>query len=247
MSSHAEDHEVIMIDTWKFSLRGQPEQLQYHLDDLVGEEQQRIHQGIFPELAERSIRSRLGLRWILGSYLDCQPREVPLKIGEHGKPELDPNSPLFQSLHFNLSHCGDLALMVVSWQSKLGVDLERIRLESPIEDLAQRVFAEKERETWLQSPPDKLRESFFHLWVQKEAMVKAHGDGMTLPLRHFSGISDPTTMTGAIRSDLPEIGHDIWRYHAEICAKDLRSAIVFRGKDAKIQSREPESVGLSRW
>ena len=79
MSSHAEDHEVIMIDTWKFSLRGQPEQLQNHLDDLVGEEQQRIHQGIFPELAERSTRSRLGLRWILGSYLDCQPREVPLE------------------------------------------------------------------------------------------------------------------------------------------------------------------------
>ena len=85
MSPFAEDHQkeeqpVIEIDTWKFSLSGKPDSIQNHLEDLVGEERQRIDQGIFPELGERATRSRLGLRWILADYLQCKPHEVPLMI-----------------------------------------------------------------------------------------------------------------------------------------------------------------------
>ena len=243
----SEEHSIVEIDTWKFNLSGKPRSLQNHLEDLVGEEKQRIEQGIFPELGERATRSRLGLRWILADYLQCKPHEVPLIIGEHGKPELDSASPHFQKLHFNLSHCGDRALMAVSRDSILGVDLERIRQESPIEDLAQRCFSEKEQKAWLESPEDRRRVWFFHLWVQKEAMVKAHGDGMTLPLRLFSGNPDAKALEGSISSDLPEIGNNLWRYHAEDCSGDLRSAIVFRGISAKISDCDPESVGLSQW
>ena len=60
-----EEHSIVEIDTWKFNLSGKPHSLQNHLEDLVGEEKQRIEQGIFPELGERATRSRLGLRWIL--------------------------------------------------------------------------------------------------------------------------------------------------------------------------------------
>jgi len=252
MNSIAEDHReeeqpLVEIDTWKFSLSGKPDSIQNHLEDLVGEERQRIDQGIFPELGERATRSRLGLRWILADYLQCSPRDVPLIIGEHGKPELDSESPHFQNLHFNLSHCGDRALMAVSSDSALGVDLERIRQESPIEDLAQRCFSEIEQNAWLESPADLRRVAFFHLWVQKEAMVKAHGDGMTLPLRLFSGNPDSQALEGTITSELPDIGVDLWRYHAEVCSEDLRSAIVFRGKEAKISDCDPARVGLSRW
>ncbi|MGB1397032.1 MAG: hypothetical protein ACPG7R_04245, partial [Planctomycetota bacterium] len=77
--------------------------------------------------------------------------------------------------------------------------------------------------------------------------VKAHGDGMTLPLRLFSGNPDSQALEGAITSELPEIGVNLWRYRAEVCSEDLRSAIVFKGKEAKISDCDPSRVGLSRW
>ena len=77
-------------------------------------------------------------------------------------------------------------------------------------------------------------------------MVKAHVDGMTLPLRLFRN-PDSQALEGTITSELPEIGVDLWRYHAEVCSEDLRSAIVFRGKEAKISDCDPARVGLSRW
>ena len=247
MSHRSSPTEPVQIDLWKFSLDGNPDDLEGHLNDLVGEEKDRITQGIFPELGQRATRSRLGLRWILASYLNCLPQQIKLIIGEHGKPELDHDSPSSQKLHFNLSHCGDRALLAVSWNTPLGADLERIRMESPIEDLAERCFGDQERQTWLELPQEIRRTAFFHLWVQKEAMVKAQGDGMTLPLRLFSGIADPGIHEGPIRSELPEIGTDLWRFHAETFGENLRSAIVFQGKSASIHPRDAEELGLSRW
>ncbi len=237
------DSSSIPIETWRFSLGGNPPEPRDHLSDLAMDERTRIDQGIFPELGQRAARSRLGLRWILASYLNCNPKEVPLKIGAHGKPQLDCDSPL----GFNLSHCGEFALLAISDNSPLGVDLERIREESPIEDLAQRCFSPEEQIQWLQVSEEKRRTSFFHLWVQKEAMVKARGDGMTLPLRQFSGETNPDVLQGAIRSDLPEIGHANWQFQASVEIGEMRSAIVYQGRSASFISRNPEEMGLSRW
>ena len=233
----------IDIEIWKFSLSGNPAEPHFHLAELVEEERSRIDQGIFPELGERSFRSRLGLRRILANYLDCSPAEVPLMIEGHGKPILNGEA----SLQFNLSHCGEYAILAVSKQTPLGIDLERIRKESPIDDLAQRCFSIEEQEGWSKTEKEKRRTSFFHLWVQKEAMVKAHGAGMTLPLRHFSGEPNAEILEGPIKSELPEIGENKWRYIADTEGHDMRSAIVFCGSKARIVTRDPEEVNLSRW
>ena len=252
MSSQPQGHrsldpDLAHLEIWKFTLHENPQEPRDYLNDLAEEERQRIDQGIFPELGERATRSRLGLRWILATYLKCPAVEVPLIIGPHGKPDLDPNSMMNPGLFFNLSHCGDYALLAVSRRSPVGVDLERIREESPIEDLAERCFAVEERKKWLSIPEKLRRTSFFHLWVQKEAMVKAHGAGMTLPLRLFSGIADPHQYEGNISSELPEIGNDLWHFHALPAGKDMRSAIVFQGSQNTLIERNPEEVGLSRW
>lgn len=90
-------------------------------------------------------------------------------IGKNGKPYFD-GDPCF----FSLSHSGEYALCAVS-DVPIGADIElpgALRYES----IAQRFFAEAECEYILHSasPAD----AFYSLWVQKEAIVKASGDGI---------------------------------------------------------------------
>jgi hypothetical protein len=59
---------------------------------------------------ERFLLGRGGLRWLLGTLLDCPAAELPLTEGSHGKPELR-GGP-----QFNISHSGDLVLLAVHRQ-----------------------------------------------------------------------------------------------------------------------------------
>ena len=136
---------------------------------------------------------------------------------------------------------------MASTDTELGVDLEKVREESPIEDLATRCFSEKEQKLWKAVPEQQRRISFFHLWVQKEALVKAHGNGMTIPLRKFEGVPDPQVLTGSIRSELPEIGNENWNFQAFEESQQMRSAVMYRARHAKITQKDVEPVGLSRW
>lgn len=239
MNDHS-DH--VDIDVWRFSLDWTREDIESQLDHLTSEEKKFIHRGIAPVIGERSALSRLGLRKILSTYLDIEPHKIPLSIGEHGKPFLDSGS-----LQFNLSHCRDRAILVASTDTELGVDLEKVREESPIEDLSTRCFSEKEQKLWKAVPEQQRRISFFHLWVQKEALVKAHGNGMTIPLRKFEGVPDPQVLTGTIRSELPEIGNENWNFQAFEESQQMRSAVMYRARHAKITQKDVEPVGLSRW
>ena len=55
--------------------------------------------------------------------LRTDPREISFRYGPSGKPELAGRGD--ESLQFNLSHSGGLALYAISRARELGVDLER--------------------------------------------------------------------------------------------------------------------------
>ena len=57
--------------------------------------------------------------------------------------------------------------------------------------VAQGAFSTHERAALLGLPPDKRRSGFFHLWSQKEAYLKARGDGTARGLDHFDMEADP--------------------------------------------------------
>jgi 4'-phosphopantetheinyl transferase len=65
--------------------------------------------------------NRAALRRILGRALGIPAAEVVLLTAEFGKPFLgDPHA----GLHFNLSHCEDLALVALCSDGPVGVDIE---------------------------------------------------------------------------------------------------------------------------
>lgn len=130
------------------------------------------------------------LRLLLGDVLAVDPSALVLARGPAGKPILaQPHDE--PSLQFNVSHSGGLVSVAMSWNGRVGVDIEEIR---PLADLAlleQSVLSAGELER-LPSPSCSRRlEAFYTGWVRKEAWLKATGDGLGSDLRAVQVSLDP--------------------------------------------------------
>lgn len=128
----------------------------------------------------RFVASRAGLRALLGAYLGEGPTEVGFTAGAHGKPRLEPGSPL----RFNLSHSADRAMVAVASEVEVGADVEQVRPRTDLTRVARRVFTEAERDAIEAAGAEGRDRAFYRHWVAKEAFVKATGRGIS-SLRSF--------------------------------------------------------------
>jgi 4'-phosphopantetheinyl transferase len=135
-------------------------------------------------------RCRCALRHILADYLAIANGEIRFEYSTSGKPQLaaDQNP---RALQFNVSHSANIALIAVSSEHQLGVDVEKIRGDVDVDALAERFFSLREC-AGLRALPDDLRvPGFFACWTRKEAFLKATGSGLSFPLADFSVTTHP--------------------------------------------------------
>jgi 4'-phosphopantetheinyl transferase len=107
---------------------------------------------------------------------------------EHGKPYLVHPSELTsgQRLEFNLSHSGDLAMYAICWQRPVGIDLEWIDERLEMDVIAPKFFSPAELQMYRAASPHQKANTFFSCWTQKEAYLKARGEGFCHPSNAFS-------------------------------------------------------------
>jgi phosphopantetheinyl transferase len=117
--------------------------------DLPTAERERAANMIRPDARRRWVSARWALRGVLGRYLEREPARIGLRCGDRGKPML---AAAEQSLRFNLSHSGDVALIAVARGQEVGVDVQRIRTRRPA--------------------------GFYAAWARREAIAKCHGVGL---------------------------------------------------------------------
>ncbi|MGH8551514.1 MAG: 4'-phosphopantetheinyl transferase family protein [Methylococcales bacterium] len=127
----------------------------------------------------RFVTCRGWLRLLLSAYTGLHPGDIPLTPGEHGKPRLNDNPPN-TGLVFNVSHSGERMVFAFGLDCMLGVDIERFRDIPRLESLVDRICSEPEKNTWLNLPAERRAQVFFAIWVRKEAIIKAHGQGVSL-------------------------------------------------------------------
>ncbi|RIK32259.1 MAG: phosphopantetheine-protein transferase [Anaerolineae bacterium] len=164
------------VDVWRIHLVSIPPDE----SALSAEERQRAAKFHFDKDRHRYIVSHTSLRGILARYLHRAPEELSFSVNEYGKPFLTDHE-----LEFNLSHSGDYALIAVTRERKVGVDVERIRAEVEIEELARRNFSPREVSELTALPLEERLNGFFSCWTRKEAYIKAQGLGLSLPLDSF--------------------------------------------------------------
>jgi 4'-phosphopantetheinyl transferase len=132
----------------------------------------------------RSIGARGLLRAVIASCLDAAPRDLDVVTGPFGKPELA--SAGRQMPSFSVSHSGELVVLAVAGpDADVGVDVEHRRALPDWTQLAARHFHPQEVAELLDLPPTLGHAAFFDCWTRKEAVAKACGRGLSLPLASF--------------------------------------------------------------
>ncbi len=123
------------------------------------------------------------LRSLLGSFLGVAPAELRFSYSAHGKPQLEGH--FRNALEFNVSHSDGMAIVCLAQQSRLGVDIEKVRLDFEHPRIAERFFSDHEREQLRNLSPEEIPYAFFRCWTRKEAFIKALGEGLSHPLHQF--------------------------------------------------------------
>ena len=139
-------------------------------------------------IASSSLGTVITLRWRVEGfescwrlYLRCPPESFQFRTGRYGKPSLAEDIPV----RFNLTHSYGLALYAFAINRDLGIDVEKNRAEFASKEIAERYFSAAEQRELSQLPTEMHTDAFFLCWTRKEAYVKAHGDGLQIPLDSF--------------------------------------------------------------
>lgn len=160
---------------------------------LAADERRRADRLRFEHLRRRYITGRATLRIILARYLRVGADRLQFAYDEHGKPFLAFPAPVHpeDAIEFNVSHAEALALYVVARERRVGIDVERVRPVQEAAGIVARNFSAAERDALGRLPAAQDLAGFFACWTRKEAFIKAHGGGLTIPLSSFDVSVDP--------------------------------------------------------
>jgi 4'-phosphopantetheinyl transferase len=114
---------------------------------------------------------------------------IDLKYTQYGRPYLDHNPD------FNISHSNRYVVCAFSTNGKIGTDIEEIKV-IPIDDFKEQFS----KEEWkiITTSNDKYF-WFYYYWTAKEAVIKAEGKGLYIPLKNI-----------IIKNSRTKIEHTVW-------------------------------------
>jgi 4'-phosphopantetheinyl transferase len=199
------DLESHQVDIWRARLNLPTDTLKTLEATLSVDEIQRADRFHFQRDKDRFIAAHGCLRDILARYHHWEPEQLTFSANDYGKPALSTDLSE-RRLDFNLSHSEDLVLVAVTWERKVGVDLERIRQGISSQVIARRYFSRSEFIELLGLPFEQREVGFFNCWTRKEAYIKAQGLGLSLSLESFDvslGPNEPAILR-ATRPDPQE-------------------------------------------
>jgi 4'-phosphopantetheinyl transferase len=169
---------------------------------LSQDERARAEDLKFTHARSAFVVSRVGLRQVLGTTLNCAPQSLEFEAGTHGKPFLA-GEHFGCGVEFNVSHSGDIVLYAVSRRRAVGVDVELKKRSLSVEKLARRYFAPGEVRRLLSegSVVDRV-DNFYRCWTRKEAYLKARGTGLTTKLDSFEVTLLPGVQPALLRTEV---------------------------------------------
>lgn len=166
------------IHVWAAGLDQPLEHISAFKVTLAPDEMERAARFHFERDRNRFIAGRGILREILGSYLETGPSQLCFEYSPRGKPRLKTIDER-PHLHFNAAHSEDLILIAVTQLYPVGIDVERVRPISELENIATQYFSAGEAADLMALPKDEQVRSFYRLWTRKEACLKATGEGLS--------------------------------------------------------------------
>ena len=211
-----------VVHVWRAELTSTSTEL------LSPDEREKAAQYHFDKDRNQYTAARAILRQLIGRYERMQPEKVQFTYNTYGKPGLNG-----ASLRFNASHSGGLALLAFARNRNVGVDLERIRPDLAAKEIASQFFSPEEIAELRARTGEAQANAFFACWTRKEAFIKAHGSGLSLPLHKFVvSVDGPARL---VRTDFnPEAARQ-WTLHDLDVGEGFAAAVAVEGEPERIE------------
>ncbi|PZT77848.1 MULTISPECIES: 4'-phosphopantetheinyl transferase family protein [unclassified Streptomyces] len=176
---------VDVVEVHRFRLDLSPPEVESLAGLLDVRERARLEMLRSAEHRRRFTVAHARTRLVLADRLGVPSSRVRFRFGPYGKPGLDGDAQT-RRCQFSLTHSGDLAVLALCHDRRVGVDVEHVDRSRDPDRFAARWFPAHES-AWVSgaAAPDRLR-AFLRLWTRKEACVKATGgrlvQGLALPV-----------------------------------------------------------------
>ncbi|MEO0733443.1 MAG: 4'-phosphopantetheinyl transferase superfamily protein [Bacteroidota bacterium] len=216
------------VHLWRWHLDVKPAVRQALESHLHPTERERFAAFHYARDRHQHTVARSRLRQLLGGYLGLPPKAVKFNYAAHGKPVLPSD---FSDLQFNLSHAGGWGLAAVTRTYSIGVDVEPIHDSFSVAALVRRFFSPREIPVVLAGQ----HRSFYLAWTRKEAIIKAHGDGLALPLHQFGVTVEDQEPVRVLHLDWAPEEVPTWRLHSFMVAENTPGAVAWRGPEQTLR------------
>lgn len=161
------------IHVWNISFLDFANEIIFFTKVLSAEEIERAKVYKFPVDQHRFILGRGLLKYLLAKYLDLQIQDIQIRYSLWGKPCIRQKGQLY----FNISHSGDYALYAFTRYYEVGIDLEYINVNIPLDDIISSIASKEDLAYSKTLEKQEQVNMFFKYWVYKEAFLKANGKG----------------------------------------------------------------------
>lgn len=163
---------------------------------------------------QASVYGRLLLIKGVADYYRIQCNGEQISYDKNGRPFIK-GVPL----DFNITHSGSIVICAISGTQRVGIDVEEIS-NIQFEDFRDQMTQNEYQKI---SSDENKPMAFYDYWTQKEAVLKANGEGLGIPLKSFEVIDGKA-----------ELYSDIWNLskleiHPEYCchlASDKEAAYL---------------------
>ncbi len=195
--------EADEVQLWRIQLNGAPSLSERYNALLSPPEQAHASRFRLDQAREHFIVGRACLRTLLGNAFGTDSHSIEIGTGVHGKPE----THFFNAsnIFFNVAHSKDTILIALGRQGVLGVDVEYFDRPTDIMEVARCNFTEDENISLAAIEDSEARtRAFYRYWTRKEAVAKADGRGLLLPLSSFNVSHDSTNLHPVRVSESPD-------------------------------------------
>ena len=221
------------VHVWRASLEMPPSQVSTLKQILSADEISRAGRFHFQKDQDHFVVARGLLRTILGRYVGRNPEDLRFCYGLNGKPSLTGETE--EKIRFNVSHSYGLSLFAVTLNRDTGVDLEYIRSDLSLGDLAEQFLSPRELLAFKAVPEHDRTRAFFTAWTRKEAYLKAQGRGLSGDLKQLEVVpalgcpSEFPEINGSNQEDSPWLLMDL------AVLPEYAAALVVEGHDLQLK------------
>jgi len=191
-----------------------------HLEGLLSRpERANAARFVRAEDRSRAVLARGLLKVVLGEVTGVPPSAIELATTAEGKPFLEGGPS------FNVAHSSSWVVVGLAPRGRLGVDVEARRSLTDMDGLVARFFAPEEVAAYEALPVGERAAAFFRAWARKEALLKARGGGLSIPLDSFAVSLAPEPRTTLLRHAWgPE---EVWSVRSVPVDPDMEAAVAW--------------------